>query len=360
MQVQWAPRINITARTGWHVDRLVPALEKALEGWETRVGTGALNTFLGRLVAEHPHPVRSGKQPKIMFGTQADHGAADVRPVHLRQARRVLRALHRAPPARGVRLRRHPDRDPAAGAREAQALSPAGTADRAAEGSAPLGGPVLSVAGPGGGPELSVARPSVGEWNPHTTDLSAERRDLLDLLGTHRGFLRHAVSGVSDEQAATRPTVSELCLGGLLKHVTATESSWADFVVNGPAPQPDWASIDWSRPSSRGPRLPRGVPDDRRGHRRRAPRGVRRGGRGHRRPGGHRRPRPRPPAAGRPLARARARPGRRGGPSCTSSRRPPSTPGTPTSSARPSTGRRRWAEPRTSGHSRAPGVRSPA
>src|SRR5213075_1210504 len=70
VQVQWAPRINITARTGWHVDRLVPALDKALAGWETRVSTGALNAFLGRLVAEHPHPVRSGKQPKIMLGTQ--------------------------------------------------------------------------------------------------------------------------------------------------------------------------------------------------------------------------------------------------------------------------------------------------
>jgi len=70
VQVKWAPRINVTARTGWHVDRLVPALDKALEGWETRVPTGALNAFLGRLVAEHPHPVRSGKQPKIMFGTQ--------------------------------------------------------------------------------------------------------------------------------------------------------------------------------------------------------------------------------------------------------------------------------------------------
>jgi len=70
VQVLWAPRVNITARTGWHVDRLVPALDKALEGWETRVPTGALNAFLGRLVAEHPHPVRSGKQPRIMFGTQ--------------------------------------------------------------------------------------------------------------------------------------------------------------------------------------------------------------------------------------------------------------------------------------------------
>ncbi|GAA3835721.1 ribosome biogenesis GTPase Der [Nocardioides panacisoli] len=70
VQVQWAPRINITARTGWHVDRLVPALDKAIEGWETRISTGALNAFLGRLVAEHPHPVRSGKQPRILFGTQ--------------------------------------------------------------------------------------------------------------------------------------------------------------------------------------------------------------------------------------------------------------------------------------------------
>jgi GTP-binding protein len=71
VRVPWAPRVNITARTGWHVDRLVPALDAALEGWETRVGTGALNAFLGRLVAEHPHPVRGGKQPRVLFGTQA-------------------------------------------------------------------------------------------------------------------------------------------------------------------------------------------------------------------------------------------------------------------------------------------------
>jgi GTP-binding protein len=71
VQVQWAPRINITARTGWHIDRIVPALDAALEGWETRITTGALNAFLGRLVAEHPHPVRGGRQPKILFGTQA-------------------------------------------------------------------------------------------------------------------------------------------------------------------------------------------------------------------------------------------------------------------------------------------------
>jgi GTP-binding protein len=71
VRVQWAPRVNVAARTGWHVDRLVPALDAALEGWSTRVPTGALNSFLGRLVAEHPHPVRGGRQPRILFGTQA-------------------------------------------------------------------------------------------------------------------------------------------------------------------------------------------------------------------------------------------------------------------------------------------------
>lgn len=71
VQTQWAPRINITARTGWHIDRIVRAIDTAIEGWETRVTTGELNTFLGKLVAEHPHPVRGGKQAKILFGTQA-------------------------------------------------------------------------------------------------------------------------------------------------------------------------------------------------------------------------------------------------------------------------------------------------
>jgi GTP-binding protein len=70
-RVRWAPTVNFSAKTRWHVDRLVPALDQALAGWETRVGTGALNTFLGRLVAEHPHPVRGGKQPRVLFATQA-------------------------------------------------------------------------------------------------------------------------------------------------------------------------------------------------------------------------------------------------------------------------------------------------
>lgn len=67
----WAPSVNISALTGRGVDKLSAAIEQALEGWETRVSTGKLNAFLGRLAAAHPHPVRGGKQPRILFGTQA-------------------------------------------------------------------------------------------------------------------------------------------------------------------------------------------------------------------------------------------------------------------------------------------------
>jgi hypothetical protein len=82
---------------------------------------------------------------------------------------------------------------------------------------------------------------------------AGERADLLDTLHKHRALFLHTVDGLTDEQAASRPTVSELCLGGLVKHVTAVERNWADFVVNGPAEQPDidWANVDWSNPPAR-------------------------------------------------------------------------------------------------------------
>ncbi|MET2012899.1 ribosome biogenesis GTPase Der [Microbacterium chocolatum] len=69
--VAWAPRVNISARTGRHLDKLVPALETALASWDQRISTGKFNAFLAELVAEHPHPLRGGKQPRILFGTQA-------------------------------------------------------------------------------------------------------------------------------------------------------------------------------------------------------------------------------------------------------------------------------------------------
>jgi GTP-binding protein len=74
---RWAPRVNISAATGRHTDRLAPALTRSLEGWETRVPTGRLNAWITGLVAATPPPVRGGKQPKILFATQAG-----VRPPH--------------------------------------------------------------------------------------------------------------------------------------------------------------------------------------------------------------------------------------------------------------------------------------
>jgi len=68
---QWAPSVNISALSGRNVDKLKKAIDDALAGWETRVTTGQLNAFLGRVAAAHPHPVRGGKQPRILFGTQA-------------------------------------------------------------------------------------------------------------------------------------------------------------------------------------------------------------------------------------------------------------------------------------------------
>lgn len=69
--VDWAPRVNISAKTGRHLEKLVPALEVALDSWDQRIPTGKLNAFLNELVMQTPHPVRGGKQPRILFGTQA-------------------------------------------------------------------------------------------------------------------------------------------------------------------------------------------------------------------------------------------------------------------------------------------------
>ena len=70
-RVSWAPRVNISAETGRHTERLVPAIETSLAGWNQRITTGQLNNWIKELVAAHPPPVRGGKQPKILFVTQA-------------------------------------------------------------------------------------------------------------------------------------------------------------------------------------------------------------------------------------------------------------------------------------------------
>ncbi|MGK5739490.1 DinB family protein [Micromonospora sp. URMC 103] len=74
---------------------------------------------------------------------------------------------------------------------------------------------------------------------------AGERADLLQTLRRHRGFLRQTVDGITDAQAAARTTVSELCLGGLVKHVAVTEERWMRFAVGG-AEAMQSEPIDWA------------------------------------------------------------------------------------------------------------------
>ena len=80
-----------------------------------------------------------------------------------------------------------------------------------------------------------------------TTTLTGERADLLATLAQARHFLRFTTRDLNDEQARQRTTVSELTLGGLVKHVTAVERNWARFIVHGPSVAPDFSRHDRGR-----------------------------------------------------------------------------------------------------------------
>ena len=71
--------------------------------------------------------------------------------------------------------------------------------------------------------------------------VDAERADLLEVLGKQRHFLRFTARDLSDEQAGQRTTVSELTLGGLIKHVTLVQRNWASFIVRGPSAMVDFS-----------------------------------------------------------------------------------------------------------------------
>jgi uncharacterized damage-inducible protein DinB len=92
----------------------------------------------------------------------------------------------------------------------------------------------------------SAAAPST----PSTSAVRGERADLLQTLAQHRKFLRLTTRDLTDEQAGRRTTVSELCLGGLIKHVASVERYWVDFILEGPQVMGDWNNMteaDWAR-----------------------------------------------------------------------------------------------------------------
>jgi uncharacterized damage-inducible protein DinB len=88
-----------------------------------------------------------------------------------------------------------------------------------------------------------ISKVSSATSGPDATSLDPEREDLLAELGQARYFLRHTARDLTDEQAGRPTTVSELTVGGLIKHVAATEAHWADFVVNGPSPADDFSAM---------------------------------------------------------------------------------------------------------------------
>ncbi|MGW1541952.1 DinB family protein [Streptomyces sp. NPDC002309] len=86
--------------------------------------------------------------------------------------------------------------------------------------------------------------------NTPASDAARERADLVEALAHHRGFLRLTTRDLTDEQAGLRTTAGELCLGGLVKHVTSVERSWVDFIQHGPEVLGDWNNMteaDWAR-----------------------------------------------------------------------------------------------------------------
>ena len=97
--MSWAPSVNISALTGRNTAKLARAIEAALLGWETRISTGRLNALLGLTASAHPHPVRGGKQSRILFGTQPQSApptfvlftTGDLDPQYVRFIERRLR-----------------------------------------------------------------------------------------------------------------------------------------------------------------------------------------------------------------------------------------------------------------------------
>jgi uncharacterized damage-inducible protein DinB len=93
---------------------------------------------------------------------------------------------------------------------------------------------------------MTTGTPITGDLTASQADASTadgERADLLATLAKHRHFLRFTTRGLTDEQARQRPTVSELCLGGLIKHVTAAEQGWVNFILDGTPAMKDFTAM---------------------------------------------------------------------------------------------------------------------
>jgi hypothetical protein len=78
---------------------------------------------------------------------------------------------------------------------------------------------------------------------PAGPDAGGERADLIAALAKQRHFMRFPARGLTDDQARERTTVSELCLGGLIKHVAGVEEAWVNFILDGPSAMGDFSAM---------------------------------------------------------------------------------------------------------------------
>jgi GTP-binding protein len=69
-QQKWIPRLNISAETGRGLNKIPDTLKLALSNWERRITTSQLNKLIADFVMQNPHPLRGGRQAKILFATQ--------------------------------------------------------------------------------------------------------------------------------------------------------------------------------------------------------------------------------------------------------------------------------------------------
>ncbi len=118
--MQWAERVNVSALTGRSVAKIAPALRTALASWDRRIPTGRLNGWLADVIAATPPPVRGGKQPKVLFATQAQTRPPTFVLFTSGFLEAGLPAVPGAAAARGVRVRRLAGAHLGAGAGEAQ------------------------------------------------------------------------------------------------------------------------------------------------------------------------------------------------------------------------------------------------
>jgi GTP-binding protein len=70
-QLEGAPLVTVSAKTGQGLDRLIPAIGTAVKAWNTRVPTGQLNRFLEGVLKRNPPPAVRGRRVRIRYMTQA-------------------------------------------------------------------------------------------------------------------------------------------------------------------------------------------------------------------------------------------------------------------------------------------------